>query len=200
MGFGLHSGWAIEGAIGSAVKIDASYLSPHVNIASRLESATKLYRLPLLLSQNFVVGLSGQFQSNCRMCDRVTFKGSAEPMYIYHYDTLAFHELRKPPQHYNVLLEATLWKCDEELVNNGIRAKEIKALLNASRYSTTREVYDMAFREYIDGNWKKCKFLLHFWLQKVPGDTIAQVLTEYLITQHFETPTDWSNCHALKEK
>jgi len=41
MGFGLHQGWAIEGAIGSSFKIDASYLSPHVNMSSRLEAATK---------------------------------------------------------------------------------------------------------------------------------------------------------------
>lgn len=41
MGFGLHCGWAIEGAIGSEYKIDASYLSPNVNMASRLEAATK---------------------------------------------------------------------------------------------------------------------------------------------------------------
>ena len=41
MGFGLHQGWAIEGAIGSMYKIDASYLSPNVNMASRLEAATK---------------------------------------------------------------------------------------------------------------------------------------------------------------
>ena len=40
MGFGLHQGWAIEGAIGSYFKIDASYLSPNVNMASRLEMAT----------------------------------------------------------------------------------------------------------------------------------------------------------------
>ena len=34
MGFGLHYGWAIEGAIGSNLKIDASYLSPDVNMAT----------------------------------------------------------------------------------------------------------------------------------------------------------------------
>ena len=43
MGFGLHVGWAIEGAIGSFYKIDASYLSPNVNMASRLEAATKQF-------------------------------------------------------------------------------------------------------------------------------------------------------------
>lgn len=41
MGFGLHIGWGIEGAIGSEFKIDASYLSPNVNMASRLEAASK---------------------------------------------------------------------------------------------------------------------------------------------------------------
>jgi len=41
LGYGLHIGWAIEGAIGSKFKIDASYLSPNVNMAARLETATK---------------------------------------------------------------------------------------------------------------------------------------------------------------
>ena len=50
MGYGLHIGWAIEGAIGSEFKIDASYLSPNVNMASRLEAATKQYGVPLLVS------------------------------------------------------------------------------------------------------------------------------------------------------
>lgn len=35
--FGLHMGWTIEGAIGSESKIDACYLSPHLQIAYRIE-------------------------------------------------------------------------------------------------------------------------------------------------------------------
>jgi class 3 adenylate cyclase len=50
MGFGLHVGWSIEGAIGSFYKIDASYLSPNVNMASRLEAATKQFGVPMLVS------------------------------------------------------------------------------------------------------------------------------------------------------
>ncbi len=50
MGFGLHLGWAIEGAIGSTFKIDASYLSPNVNMASRLEAATKQFGSVILIS------------------------------------------------------------------------------------------------------------------------------------------------------
>jgi class 3 adenylate cyclase len=50
MGFGLHFGWAIEGSIGSDFKIDASYLSPNVNISSRLECATRQYGVSVLIS------------------------------------------------------------------------------------------------------------------------------------------------------
>jgi hypothetical protein len=41
MGFGLHAGWAIEGAVGSLQKVDATYLSPHVNMAARMEVASR---------------------------------------------------------------------------------------------------------------------------------------------------------------
>ena len=41
MGFGLHVSWAIEGAIESEYKIYASYLSPNVNMSSRLEAASR---------------------------------------------------------------------------------------------------------------------------------------------------------------
>jgi hypothetical protein len=43
---------------GSEYKIDASYLSPNVNLASRLEAATKQYSVPMLLSRDFVDCLS----------------------------------------------------------------------------------------------------------------------------------------------
>jgi class 3 adenylate cyclase len=52
IGFGLHMGWGIEGAIGSEFKIDASYLSPNVNMAGRLEASTKQYGVPLLISND----------------------------------------------------------------------------------------------------------------------------------------------------
>lgn len=45
-------------ASGSEYKIDASYLSPNVNLASRLEAATKQYSVPMLLSRDFVDCLS----------------------------------------------------------------------------------------------------------------------------------------------
>jgi hypothetical protein len=83
MGFGLHYGWAIEGAIGSAFKIDASYLSPNVNMASRLEAATKQFGVPLLVSGHLVALFTREMKNEVRHIDRVTVKGSIEPVDFY---------------------------------------------------------------------------------------------------------------------
>ena len=79
MGFGLHVGWAIEGAIGSEYKIDASYLSPNVNMASRLEAATKQFGTTLLMSEDFVCMLSPFVRRRVRQIDCVTVKVSPLP-------------------------------------------------------------------------------------------------------------------------
>lgn len=89
MGFGLHVGWSIEGAIGSEHKIDASYLSPHVNMASRLEAATKQFGTSILLSEDFVRLLSPHVRAQVRQIDCVTVKGSTHPVGLFTYDVCA---------------------------------------------------------------------------------------------------------------
>lgn len=94
MGFGLHQGWAIEGAIGSEYKIDASYLSPNVNMASRLEAATKQFGTGLLISGPLFRALTEPLQKELRHIDRVTVKGSIEPLDLYTVD-VSFDNLLK---------------------------------------------------------------------------------------------------------
>lgn len=53
MGFGMHAGWAIEGAVGSSQKIDATYLSPHVNMAARMEAASRQFSVAILMTEKF---------------------------------------------------------------------------------------------------------------------------------------------------
>ena len=49
---------AAQGAIGSMLKIDASYLSPHVNLAARLETGTHQFGVDILFSEQvFLLGV-----------------------------------------------------------------------------------------------------------------------------------------------
>ena len=83
MGFGLHVGWAIEGAIGSDFKIDASYLSPNVNMASRLEAATRQFGVHILVSGNLIKIMTAKTVTYMRHIDTVTVKGSIEPLALW---------------------------------------------------------------------------------------------------------------------
>ena len=69
IGFGIHQGWSIEGAIGGRFKIDASYLSPNSNMANICEEKTKEYGVSLVMTDKFVENLSIEAQKNTRILD-----------------------------------------------------------------------------------------------------------------------------------
>jgi hypothetical protein len=75
--FGMDAGWAVEGAVGSEHKIDATYLSPHVNMASRMMSASKQYGVTLLMSQAVEELMSRAAREKLRHLDTVYVKGSS---------------------------------------------------------------------------------------------------------------------------
>lgn len=95
MGFGLHAGWAIEGAVGSIQKVDATYLSPHVNMAARLETSSKQFGVPLLFSQSLYDLMSPEAQDCCRRLDVVTVKGSEQPIGVFTYDARQEQQFRE---------------------------------------------------------------------------------------------------------
>ena len=93
IGCGLHVGWAVEGAIGSNRKIDATYISPHVSTCEFLESSTKEYGVSLLMSEPFYRLLSPYAQRFVRQVDRIKRATTAAeeeegelPMGLYTYD------------------------------------------------------------------------------------------------------------------
>ena len=71
MGFGLHAGKAVQGAIGSQRKIDATYVSESVERAEFLESSTKKYGLNMLMSDNFHRLLHPSNRRRCRKIDQI---------------------------------------------------------------------------------------------------------------------------------
>ena len=87
IGCGLHFGWAIEGAIGSKKKIDATYISPHVNFSEFLESSTKDYGVPILISEPFHRLLSPNAQLYCRQVDNIKRRDSEDKIVgLFTYD------------------------------------------------------------------------------------------------------------------
>ena len=74
MGFGLHAGRAVQGAIGSQRKIDATYVSEAVERAEFLESSTKKYGLKMLMSDSFHRLLHPGNRRRCRKIDQILIR------------------------------------------------------------------------------------------------------------------------------
>lgn len=71
MGCGLHMGKAVQGAIGTQRKLDATYVSEATEFAEFLESSTKQYGTKMLMSGAFHDVLSPQTKRRCRKVDKL---------------------------------------------------------------------------------------------------------------------------------
>lgn len=81
MGFGLHAGKAVQGAIGSQRKIDATYVSEAVERSEFLETATKKYGLKMLMSGDFHRLLHSNTRRRCRKVDRILLLDNDDEYY-----------------------------------------------------------------------------------------------------------------------
>jgi len=150
MVFGMDAGWAVEGAVGSEYKIDATYLSPHVNMASRMMSACKHYGVTILLSEAVQELMSDVAKSKLRNLDRVTVKGSTRVQKIFTYDArhkgANFFLLSRQDEQADMEADRyvpSMWHMDQDLT----------AMRNHVTDDFINE-YSVGLKAYYDGDWK----------------------------------------------
>ncbi|RLO09762.1 hypothetical protein DYB28_004508, partial [Aphanomyces astaci] len=194
MGFGLHIGWAIEGAIGSKFKIDASYLSPNVNMAARLENATGQFQCDMLISEWFMDEVSPIVKSFCRKVDRVTVKGSEIPMDLWTFDIGNYVDIPLP------------------LVDpNGVQMPmdfERQNFLQVLQERIPRDFFTLfndGMTQYLDGHWDLAHTAFTAAYAKYP-DGPTDVLLKTLARENSDTnggyaaPAWWKGFRPLTEK
>ncbi|MCC3509177.1 MAG: response regulator [Microcoleus sp. PH2017_17_BER_D_A] len=83
VGVGVHFGHMMVGIVGEAERMQGDAFSDNVNLASRLESLTKLYGVSLIISEKVLDNLTDREQYQIRFLDRVIVKGKQQPISIY---------------------------------------------------------------------------------------------------------------------
>ena len=218
MGFGLHYGWGIEGAIGSHHKIDCSYLSPNVNIAARLETATNIYGVDILFSGEFYNLLSDFMKHKCRKIDVVTLKGSEKPIDLY---TVDLNKNIKPGK---LMSKKDRMSLREKMDYYGQKKRKLwRKYENAQKEKTIGEIYfkeskgfkqilthkkgdlfysnfEEGLQHYIDGDWEEASTFLYRALYLDNSDGPTKTILEYIKKLNYKAPDDWDGYRVLTSK
>ena len=207
MGFGVHCGWCIEGAIGSKYKIDCTYLSPHVDMADRLEASSKIFNTPICISHWLVGLLSPQARKHLRIVDRVTVPGLLKedgeggsvklPMTIYTFDitdpVLNFLD----PQYQEDLNHHKNSSSRLQLPIKWGATDVMRQIDDARRSIPTSfyKKYNAGVEDYLNGNWTKAKDLLLEASKIYPGDGPTRQLLKYMKSENYNAPSNWKETY-----
>ena len=167
--FGIHLGWTVQGAIGSDNKIDACYLSPHLQIAQRLEELTQSYEMQIILSEPLYNYMSLKARNTLRKIDVVLMnifvhqglQNQLEPMGLYTFDmSFSNAEVSVIPDEHEVGGLIKLTKYENINIEN-FRNKGVDYMFTLDsdivglqqHIMEFNPIFRQAFKCYISGDW-----------------------------------------------
>ncbi|CDW71083.1 adenylyl cyclase [Stylonychia lemnae] len=208
--FGLHVGWAVEGAIGTEQKIDALFLSPHSQIALKIEDMCSIYETTILLSEDLQQLISDKGKNSLRLVDFVVMsERKTEPKEIYTFDlnyTEAIDSLSNQQEGYELggLVKhqefETFDISKEEGVSYMFQIDHDFLSFKKSKKPQLEEEYRKAYRFYLDKQWSDAYQCLNTCLEISPEDGPSQAMSDYIEKHKNFAPENWPGYRDVDEK
>mmetsp|Transcript_5433 Transcript_5433/g.17105 ORF Transcript_5433/g.17105 Transcript_5433/m.17105 type:complete len:901 (+) Transcript_5433:90-2792(+) len=191
MGFGMHVGWAIEGAIGSDLKIDATYLSPHVEMSDRLEAASKIFKAKLNMSHWLINLATPDLKQHLRPIARIRCEGVPVPLTVYTYDITDI----------DVTVGFVSNTSDEKTNCRALtnwNAREFK-YIQRSLDPDFRLEFASAYDDFICGDWSKAQYHLNRCLALNRTDGPSGYIVAFISKHGNVAPTMWDGAHYVED-
>eukprot|EP00826_Nyctotherus_ovalis_P041380 TRINITY_DN4155_c0_g1_i4.p1 TRINITY_DN4155_c0_g1~~TRINITY_DN4155_c0_g1_i4.p1 ORF type:complete len:856 (-),score=247.58 TRINITY_DN4155_c0_g1_i4:57-2624(-) len=192
----LHAGWAVEGVIGSPQRIDATYLSPIIDVTSRLSYLCDDYKVPLLMSNEIFDYLTPYVQGFLRKVEVIAMKEAKELLTLYTFDFMQevaeAHDKHAPgniledEKFTPVVIERAkgdvdyAFEADADIINFHTNGEELA------------NTYTEALESYLDGAWETGKNIFEELKQNYPSDGPTECILSFMAGYKNVVPEDWA--------
>ena len=212
LGFGLHLGQSIEGAIGSMFKIDASYLSTNVNMANELEENTKTFKKELIMSGDFYDYLSEDAKRYLRLLDIFKTKsGEITRLYSIDLDLECIQIEKKKDSMFKennaekkmeiikqkrkmakILYDDIVIRHKSDIWNEFVTDEDEFRLVREKYPDEFVDIYNSGMEAFKKGSWEEAKKLLTNAQELINGDDPAcKINLEFMEKYNYTAPNNW---------
>jgi PAS domain S-box-containing protein len=141
IGIGINTGSLMLGTVGGKNRMDGTAISDAVNLAARLESLTKEYGVPLLITHYCLARLHNPTEYNIRFIDKVKVKGKSKAVAVFEVFDADEPQVKESKLATKTILEEGLFLYHQQETRQA--AQRFKEVLSLNPKDTVAQIYQL---------------------------------------------------------